>query len=312
MSTPKRRGGMGFRNFYAFNQALLAKQAWRILTNPTSLCARVLQARYFKGGGFLSASCPGAASYTWRSIMHGRNLLQEGLIWRIGNGTSVDVWRDRWIPREGLQCPLGHKPHTSVSKVEELLLPDGQGWNEAKLNELFYESDVEDIMKISVGRAGTEDYIAWNQTKNGIFSVKSAYHLNMRLKERRANRAGSSRSCEEHRGWLSLWSADVPGKARIHVWRMIKNGLAVGSELERRNIKPGVKCIACHRDETLLHRFWLCPHSVAIWEKVRAVSGLQLSGPRLTSHRPSELGSWLLDWLGRLPDKELSVGMMVL
>jgi ribonuclease HI len=196
--------------------------------------------------------------------------------------------------------------------VEELLLPDGQGWNEAKLNELFYESDVEDIMKISVGRAGTEDYIAWNQTKNGIFSVKSAYHLNMQLKERRECRAGSSSSCEEHRGWLSLWGADVPGKAWIHVWRMIKNGLAVGAELERRKIKPGVKCIACNRDETLLHRFWVCPHSVAIWEKVRAASGLQLPGPRLTTHRPSVLKGWLLDWLGRLSDKDLSIGIMVL
>jgi hypothetical protein len=66
--------------------------------------------------------------------------------------------------------------------VAELLLPDGQGWDIGKLNELFYEGDVEDIMRIPVGRAGTEDYIAWNQTKNGIFSVKSAYHLHMQLK----------------------------------------------------------------------------------------------------------------------------------
>jgi hypothetical protein len=237
MCAPKRTWGMGFRNYSAFNQALLAKQAWRMVTNPESLCARVLRARYFQEGFILIAKCPKGASYTWRSIIHGRDLLREGVIWRIGSGVGIDVWADNWIPREGLKRPLGLRPNKHVSSVDELLLSDGQGWNADKLNELFFEGDVEDILKIPVGRAGTENYIAWNYTKNGIFTVKSAYHLKMKLKEQAAGRAGPSNGCDGHRGWLALWGAEVPGKARIHVWRMIKNGLAVGTELQHRRVK---------------------------------------------------------------------------
>jgi hypothetical protein len=246
---------MGFRDYQDFNQALLAKQAWRLMSAPNSLCARVLRARYFKEGKFLSAGCPKRASYTWRSIVHGRELLKEGLIWRVGNGENIDVWNQNWIPRSSIKRPVGSKPDQHVEKVTELLLPGGGGWNSDKLNDVFYQADVEDILKIPVGRAGSEDYVAWNYTKNGVFSVRSAYHLKRQLKAATAGTASSSFNVSEHQGWLSLWSANVPGKVKVHGWRLAKNALAVGEELRRRKIKEGVKCIACNREETILHRF---------------------------------------------------------
>jgi ribonuclease HI len=154
--------------------------------------------------------------------------------------------------------------------------------------------------------------MAWNYTKNGLFSVKSVYHLNMQLRSLRAGRAASSISMSNHAGWLSLWAEEVPGKAKIHVWRMIKNGLALGVELHRRHIKEGVKCVVCNREETLLHRFWDCPHSLDIWNHARDLSGLQMSRPDDSVRQLRDLQGWLLDWLGNMKDKELSICIMIM
>jgi hypothetical protein len=69
---PKEKGGLGFRDFQCFNKALLAKQGWRLLTNPNSLLARVMKAKYFPILEFMQAALGPQPSYIWRSILAGR------------------------------------------------------------------------------------------------------------------------------------------------------------------------------------------------------------------------------------------------
>jgi hypothetical protein len=75
LSSPKYLGGMGFRDMAIFNQAMLGKQCWRLLTDANSLCAKVLKGRYYPEGDFWTAKCPRSSSYTWRGLMYGKLLL---------------------------------------------------------------------------------------------------------------------------------------------------------------------------------------------------------------------------------------------
>ena len=195
MCASKRDGGMGFRDPDAFNKALLAKQAWRILQVPTLLCARVLKARYFMDGTILSATCPPAGSYTFRSILHGRDLLREGIIWRVGSGASINIHHDAWIPRSGSTKPLGQVYKQGVTKVADLMTANETACNEGLLHDMFTPEDAVDVKQIAIGGPDTDGYLAWNFTKNGIFSVKFAYHLRMFLNRATSGQPESS-SCK--------------------------------------------------------------------------------------------------------------------
>jgi hypothetical protein len=98
MCTPKTEEGMGFRDLHAFNLAMLAKQAWRLLTKPDTICAQVLRAKYYPTGDLLNAGPKGGSSFTWQNIMKGIQTFRRCHIWRVGNGQSINIWKDHWIP----------------------------------------------------------------------------------------------------------------------------------------------------------------------------------------------------------------------
>jgi hypothetical protein len=132
---------------------------------PDSLCAKVLKARYFKDNDIMSATCPTGRSFTWRSIMHGRDLLRPGLIWHIGDGACINVYHDNWIPIRGSLSllgasfnPLGASLNPHIHRVSNLLNEHGDGWDEAKLSVVLSESEMNEVKKIAVGGRGTGDY----------------------------------------------------------------------------------------------------------------------------------------------------------
>ena len=81
-----------------YNEAMLAKLSWRLLHDDKSLFFRVFKARFFPNGSILDAKESTSASYAWRSILIGRNVLLKGGLWRVGDGKQIKIWGDNWLP----------------------------------------------------------------------------------------------------------------------------------------------------------------------------------------------------------------------
>jgi hypothetical protein len=240
----KNSGGLGFRDLESFNLALLAKQGWRLIQNPSSLAARVIKEKYFPEKSFLEASLGSRPSYIWRSLWTAKPLLQEGLIWKVGDGTNINIWGDRWIfspHSNSIQSPV--RILNNDAKVAEIIDQDSGWWNIPLIEQIFPADIVEKICSLAISPSVVQDRQIWAYSADGLFSVRSAYFLEL---ERKARQNGcSSLGTHQRPIWKIIWKLRVPRVIQLFLWRACNNILPTKENLHRRKIVTDPLCPLC-------------------------------------------------------------------
>ncbi|CAL1375269.1 unnamed protein product [Linum trigynum] len=283
MCRSKHDGGMGFRRFKHFNQALLAKIGWRILEDPSSLLARVYKGKYFPTGSFLSATARSRPSWGWQSVLYGRQLLLRGLRWQVGNGRSVSALEDSWVPALHPQPPLANPlvlPREGILKVADLLCPGEGRWSEEKLCQWFSPASIKAIKAIPLSRQDIGDKLIWHETGDGVFSVKSAYHLAVAVDAQQGH-WGPTVSLMDRPSWIRLWGLPIPPKLKIFLWQVMHRFLPTTEALRERDVMVHPRCPVCWgASETMEHLFLECPVARNLWE----LAGMGHLGEGLPRH----------------------------
>ena len=136
--------------------------------------------------------------------MAAQDLVKEGIMWRVGNGRDVKVWGDRWLP--------GSSSHRVISprlflheetQVGELIDTEVMRWKSSMVDSIFLPHEAEAIKSIPLSVRSPPDKLVWAETTNGKFTVKSAYHLAIRISS--SSTRGSVLNCSLlRRFWKSL------------------------------------------------------------------------------------------------------------
>uniref|UniRef100_A0A2N9G7B6 Reverse transcriptase domain-containing protein n=1 Tax=Fagus sylvatica TaxID=28930 RepID=A0A2N9G7B6_FAGSY len=265
---PKCDGGIGLRDLGFFNEALLAKQVWRLLHNPSSLFFKVFKAKYFSRCSIFEVQQSTKGSYAWRSILSARDLITKGSVWRIGTGKDIHIWRDKWLIGSNNQRIISTPPlHTSISHVEHLIDSDLKSWKTELVKDLFLPHEATIILGIPLSFRNPADSLIWGATKQGIYTVRSGYHL--LLHERNQAEPGTSDTTRMSQLWKTIWSVQIPSKIRHFLWRACHSSLPTRSNLHHRHVLDDPRCNSCtDQIESTIHTLWQCKSIAPIWHSI--------------------------------------------
>ena len=87
------------------------------------------------------ANCGPRPSYLWRSIWGVQEVIIKVLRWLIGDGQSIDIWEDRWLPHPSTFKVITTKPTPTLpSKViSDLTVINSGCWRKTQVRDLFLQ-----------------------------------------------------------------------------------------------------------------------------------------------------------------------------
>ncbi|XP_062005779.1 uncharacterized protein LOC133722953 [Rosa rugosa] len=194
-------------------------------------------------------------SACWRGIFGAMEVIKKGIRWQIGDGSSVRIWEDPWIPRPHLFRPLRFHdvPYSQVSE----LMQNGE-WDKELVQTIFSPDDALIILSLPLSSNRVADRVIWHYDPKGRFTTKSAYHLAFSsLHSALVEASGSS---EPSNFWKCVWAAKVPGKVKVHAWKVCQPILPTLSQLLGRRVPLVGGCYFCNEeDECIAHIMVDCP-----------------------------------------------------
>lgn len=190
--------------------------------------------------------------------MAGRKILSRGTRFQIGDGHQVSLWNDPWLP-----LPHSFKPYslpmegTELWNVGDIIDQENHSWIHSVITELFTDADSDIILQIPLSLRISEDRVCWHFDKHDMYNVKSGYHIAQLIASNEMQGSSFERSDNTRMNlWKKVWSAHVPPKVRVFMWRLLLGNLPTRVALSKKFLIPEMHCVFCNKyDESDAHVF---------------------------------------------------------
>ncbi|KAF7806699.1 ribonuclease H [Senna tora] len=248
---PMNLGGLGVKSFSEFNQALLAKQFWRILVHQNTLLSVIMKAKYATSESPVGFKCPRTASKQWKDIFSAKDVVLNHIKWQVGTGHSIPLNSAHWpTPTNNVE--------NQPNRVSDLIDTTCR-WNRELVCQLYDAETAGMILKTPISITQGEDKLYWNGNNEGIFKVKDGYKKLTESRQLSLNR-------NQFKPWKDYWKINLPAKVLMFGWKLCHDRLPIAENLLKKNYNIEGNCVfGCELKETQNHLFMDCPAAKAVW-----------------------------------------------
>ncbi|KAK9006253.1 hypothetical protein V6N11_035298 [Hibiscus sabdariffa] len=196
----------------------------------------------------------------WRALSNGWEEFLSNIAWSVGNGNSIRLYSDIWVPTLGplYQHALANPNSLDALSISDFVNRDGT-WSMPMLHRHFNAPAIAHIIGIRcpdpldvAGRA------MWRWTSQHTFALKSAYmHL------------ASSHWPPRQTIWKLIWRMAIPQRLRLFLWLAYQHKIMTNATRYCRNLAPSPTCPLCgNLPESVLHTLRDCVDVRHLWSQI--------------------------------------------
>lgn len=148
--------------------------------------------------------------------MEGRSILSDGLRWSIGNGVSVNIDKDPWIPIPGDFKARRVAIDDNFVTLNQLIHTETMSWKVEEVNRLFVPEHAQCILHVPLSCTYFNDALVWHFSHSGHYNVRLGYlgALDIKGVEPLTEVDGDINNPVgvAERRWKHLWKLNIPRK----------------------------------------------------------------------------------------------------
>ncbi|XP_050273143.1 uncharacterized protein LOC126716155 [Quercus robur] len=262
VTLPKELGGLGLHKMKDRNIALLAKLCWRLAYEKEAPWAKMIVAKYLSPSRMIEEGKKLPCSSCWAACKKGGPVYVKGLKWSVKNGETVKVWTDFWLPmgalRSLIEGPLNRDEDFITVKQ---CFDHNYEWQSHCLSFELPDHILNAIKATPLScNQEAKDSLQWAFSKNGFFSLKSAYLLARGLNPLNLDTVLVA--------WV--WKVEAFPKIQFFLWLCLHNSVPTREVLDSRGLSLDPICSLCHQSiETIDHLLRGCEYARDFWQQLQ-------------------------------------------